>query len=131
MSHVEAFNPLSTILSCLQARVLYQGRMAANHGSAEKDVETMRNSLFLLLALGTLTIFAAPAAAGSDEGSCSASSSAAQPGPINLDAIPMQDATGPKAIRGVGDDDECGDGLTSDKAALNSPDDDDGLGEDD
>ena len=105
--------------------------IAANHGSAEKDVETMRNSLFLLLALGSLTIFAPPAVAGSDESSCSASSSAAQPGPINLDAIPMQDATGPKAIKGVGDGDEGGDGLTSNKAALNSTDDDDGREEDD
>ncbi|WP_202292086.1 hypothetical protein [Mesorhizobium sp. 131-2-1] len=130
MSHVEAFNPLSAILSCLQARVLYQGMIAANHGSAEKDVETMRNSLLLLLALGSLTIFAPPAVAGSDESSCSASPSAAQAGPINLDAIPMQDATGPMAIKGVGDDDGCGDGLTSDKAALNSTDD-DGREEDD
>ena len=67
----------------------------------------MRNSMFVLTALAGLTIFALPAAADSDEGSCGASSSVAPSGPIDLQAIPMQDATTPKAIKG--DDDACDD----------------------
>lgn len=51
-------------------------------------------------------------------------------GPIDLQAIPMQDATGPKAIKGVGDDDECGDSHISGRAVLGSTDD-DGHGADD
>lgn len=90
----------------------------------------MRNSIFVLAALAGLTIFALPAAAESDEGSCGAPSSVAPVGPINLDTIPIQDATGPKAIKGVGDDDECGDSPTSSRAAFGSTED-DGHGEDD
>jgi hypothetical protein len=67
----------------------------------------MRNSMFVLAALAGLTIFALPAAAESDEGSCGAPSSVAPSGPIDLQAIPMQDATTPKAIEG--DDDACDD----------------------
>jgi hypothetical protein len=131
MSHVEAFNLLSTIHSCQQATVLYQDIIASNHGRAEKDIETMRNSLFLLATLAGLTIFALPAAAESDEGSCGAPSSVAPAGPINLEAIPMQDATGPKAIKGVGDDDECRDSHTSGRAVFSNTDDDGGHGGDD
>lgn len=68
----------------------------------------MRNSIFLLVALGGLTIFALPAAAESNEGSCGAPAAVAPAGPIDLEAIPMGDATGPKAVKGVGDD-ECDD----------------------
>lgn len=67
----------------------------------------MRNSMLVLAALASLTIFALPAAAESDEGSCGASSSVAPAGPIDLQAIPMQDATTPKAIKGG--DDACDD----------------------
>jgi hypothetical protein len=130
MSHVEAFSLLSTIHSCQQARVLYQGIVASNQGRAEKDIETMRNSMFLLVAFAGLTILALPAAAESEEGSCGAPSSVAPAGPIDLQAIPMQDATGPKAIKGVGDDDECGDSHISGRAVLGSTDD-DGHGGDD
>ncbi|MER9371101.1 hypothetical protein [Mesorhizobium sp. M0491] len=69
----------------------------------------MRNSMLVLAALASLTIFALPAAAESDEGSCGASSSVVPSGPIDLQAIPMQDAsTAPKTIKG--DDDRCGGG---------------------
>ncbi|MCA0008727.1 MULTISPECIES: hypothetical protein [unclassified Mesorhizobium] len=92
----------------------------------------MRNSLFLLAALGCFSTFALPAAAESEEGSCAASSSSsiAPAGPIDLEAIPMQDATGPKAIKGVGDDHECDDSHTSSKAVFSSTDE-DGQGDDD
>ena len=69
----------------------------------------MRNSLLLLAALGGLAILAVPAAADSDEGSCGTQSTVAPSGPIDLEAIPMKDVNGPKAIKGVGDDDECDD----------------------
>jgi len=90
----------------------------------------MRNSMLLLALFGGLTIFAMPAIAESDEGSCGASSSAAPSGPIDLEAIPMQDAAGPKAIKGVGDDDECGDSLTLGGIAFGGGHD-DGNGDDD
>ncbi|RUW88865.1 hypothetical protein [Mesorhizobium sp. M7A.F.Ca.US.010.02.1.1] len=67
----------------------------------------MRNSMLVLAALASLTIFALPAAAELDEGSCGASSSVVPSGPIDLQAIPMQDASTPKAIKGG--DDECDD----------------------
>lgn len=67
----------------------------------------MRNSMLVIAALGGLTTFAMPAAAESDEGSCGAPSSVVPSGPIDLQAIPMQDATNPKAIKG--DDDACDD----------------------
>ena len=67
----------------------------------------MRNSMFILAALAGLTTFALPAAAESDEGSCGAPSSVVPSGPIDLQAIPMQDATTPKAIKN--DDDTCED----------------------
>ncbi|QPC92930.1 hypothetical protein [Mesorhizobium sp. INR15] len=67
----------------------------------------MRNSMLVLAALASLTIFALPAAAESDEGSCGASSSVVPSRPIDLQAIPMQDASTPKAIKGG--DDACGD----------------------
>lgn len=67
----------------------------------------MRNSMLVLAALAGLTTFALPAAAESDEGSCGAQSSVDPSGPIDLQAIPMQDATTPKTIKG--DDDACDD----------------------
>ena len=67
----------------------------------------MRNSMLVLAALAGLTTFALPAAAESDEGSCGAPSSVVPAGPIDLQAIPMQDATTLKAIKG--DDDACDD----------------------
>lgn len=67
----------------------------------------MRNSMLVLAALAGLTILALPAAAESDEGSCGAPSSVDPSGPIDLQAIPMQDATTRKAIKG--DDDACDD----------------------
>jgi hypothetical protein len=71
----------------------------------------MRNSMLVLAALASLTIFALPAAAESDEGSCGTSSSVVPSGPIDLQAIPMQDASTPKAIKGGEDacDDQQGD----------------------
>ncbi|RWE35215.1 MAG: hypothetical protein EOS78_19020 [Mesorhizobium sp.] len=71
----------------------------------------MRNSMLVLAALASLTTFALPAAAESDEGSCGASSSVVPSGPIDLQAIPMQDASTPKAIKGGDDacDDQQGD----------------------
>jgi hypothetical protein len=81
----------------------------------------MRNSTFLLAALASLTIFALPAAAGSDQESCGAPSPVVPSGPIDLEAIPLQDPTGQKAIKGVGDDD-CGDSHNPGKgASLGSP----------
>ncbi|KRB23144.1 MULTISPECIES: hypothetical protein [Mesorhizobium] len=71
----------------------------------------MRNSMLVLAALASLTIFVLPAAAESDEGFCGAPSSVAPSGPIDLQAIPMLDASTPKAIKGGGDacDDQQGD----------------------
>jgi len=71
----------------------------------------MRNSMLVLAALASLTTFALPAAAESDEGSCEASSSVVPSGTIDLQAIPMQDASTPKAIKGGEDacDDQQGD----------------------
>ncbi|MDX8443846.1 hypothetical protein [Mesorhizobium australafricanum] len=68
----------------------------------------MRNFPVLLVALGGLTAFVIPAAAESDHGSC-ATASAASSATIDLEAIPMMSATGPKSVKGVGED-ECGDG---------------------
>ena len=67
----------------------------------------MRNFMLFLAALAGLTIFALPAAAESDEGACGAPASVDPSGPIDLQAIPIQDATTPKAIKG--DDDACDD----------------------
>ncbi|WP_127855087.1 hypothetical protein [Mesorhizobium sp. M00.F.Ca.ET.216.01.1.1] len=100
--------------------------IASNHGRAEKDIETMRNSMFLLAVFAGLTSFALPAAAESDEGSCGAPSSVVPAGPIDLEAIPMKDATGPKAIKGVGDDDECGNRHTLGRTVFGGDDEDDG-----
>ena len=75
----------------------------------------MRNSTLLLVALAGLTISALPAAAESNEGSCGAPAAVAPTGPIDLEAIPMQDATGPKAVKGIGDE-EC-DGISSESEA--------------
>lgn len=69
----------------------------------------MRNSMFLLVALASLAIFALPAAAGSEEVSRGAPSPVVSSGPIDLEAIPVQVPTGQKAIKGVGDDDDGGD----------------------
>jgi len=76
----------------------------------------MRNSMLVLAALAGLTTFALPAAAEPDEGSCGAPSSVVPSGPIDLQAIPMQDATIPKAIKG--DDDVC-EGRQGDEADEN------------
>ncbi|RAZ91020.1 hypothetical protein DPM33_12145 [Mesorhizobium hawassense] len=66
--------------------------------------ETMRNFPVLLVALGGLTAFVIPAAAESNRGSCAPSPTASDT--IDLQAIPMMSATGPKSVKGVGDD-EC------------------------
>jgi hypothetical protein len=67
----------------------------------------MRNFPVLLVALGGLAAFVIPAAAESDHGSCRAAS-AASSATIDLESIPVMSATGPKSVKGVGDD-ECGD----------------------
>ncbi|TPK73777.1 hypothetical protein FJ950_24345 [Mesorhizobium sp. B2-3-14] len=71
----------------------------------------MRNPMLVLAALASLTIFVLPVAAESNEGSCGASSSVVPSGPIDLQAIPMQDASTPQAIKGGDDacDDQQGD----------------------
>ena len=66
----------------------------------------MRNFLVQLVALGGLATLVMPAAAESNHGSCGTSSVTASSGPIDLEAIPMMNATGPKAVKGGGDD-EC------------------------
>lgn len=91
----------------------------------------MRNSMFLLAVLAGLTSFALPAAAESGEGSCGAPSTAAPAGPIDLEAIPMKDATGPKAVTGVGDDDECDDHRGANRTAFGSDDENGALEDDD
>jgi len=70
----------------------------------------MRNFPVLLVALGGLTALVIPAAAESDHGSC-ATTPAASSATIDLNAIPVMSATGPKSVKGIGDD-ECGDGKT-------------------
>ena len=97
----------------------------------------MRNPLLLLAAFGLLATLALPAAAESDEGSCGARSTAAPAGPIDLEAIPMNEVAGPKAVHRVGDDDdECDDIRASGKTASDglraiANVDDDGYGEED
>ena len=61
----------------------------------------MRNFPVLLVALAGLAAFVIPAAAESNQGACAPSSNA--PDAINLEAIPMRDAAGPKAVKGVSD----------------------------
>lgn len=90
----------------------------------------MRNSMFLLVALGGFAMFSLPAAADSDEGSCAAPSSVAPSGPIDLEAIPMKDASGPKSIGSAGVDDDCDD-QTPGRAALGSDVEDHGPEDDD
>ncbi|MBN9548694.1 MAG: hypothetical protein J0H31_07390 [Alphaproteobacteria bacterium] len=68
----------------------------------------MRNFPVLLVALGGLTALVIPAAAESGHGSCAPAASSAT---IDLNAIPVMSATGPKSVKGIGDD-ECGDGKT-------------------
>jgi hypothetical protein len=58
-----------------------------------------------------LATLASPAAAESDEGSCGTRSRAAPAGPIDLEAIPMNEVAGPKAVQGAGDDDDECDGI--------------------
>ncbi|TGQ64709.1 hypothetical protein EN805_28650 [bacterium M00.F.Ca.ET.162.01.1.1] len=90
----------------------------------------MRNSMLLLAVLAGLAGFALPAAAESQEGSCGVPSSAAPSGPIDLEAIPMQDTTAPKAIKGVGDV-ECDDSHVLDRAVSGGEDEGDAPGDDD
>jgi hypothetical protein len=66
----------------------------------------MRNSILVLAAIAGLTVSALPAAAESDDGACNSSAPAAQSGPIDLQAVPIQDPATHKAIQG-GDDDAC------------------------
>ncbi|RUX20970.1 hypothetical protein EOA23_27165 [Mesorhizobium sp. M2A.F.Ca.ET.042.01.1.1] len=70
----------------------------------------MRNFPVLLVALGGLVAFVIPAAAESGHGSCAAAP-AASSATIDLESIPVMSVTGPKSVKGVGDD-ECGDGKT-------------------
>ncbi|WP_027169490.1 hypothetical protein [Mesorhizobium sp. WSM3224] len=69
----------------------------------------MRNFPVLLVALGGLTALVIPAAAESDHGSCATASFSISSATIDLEAIPMMSAAGPKSVKGV-DDDECGGG---------------------
>jgi len=87
--------------------------------AALRRISNMRNSVLLLAALGGLAILALPAAAKSDEASCGIPSTVAPSGPIDLEAIPMKDVSGPKAIKGVRDDDECDDTSASKRAVSN------------
>ena len=70
----------------------------------------MRNLPVLIVALGGLAAFVIPVAAESDHGSCATAPATSSP-TIDLEAIPMMSATGPKSVKGVGDD-ECSDGKT-------------------
>ncbi|BCM20860.1 hypothetical protein [Mesorhizobium sp. J8] len=65
----------------------------------------MRNFPLLFVALGGLTAFAIPAAAESSQALCAAAP-AGSATTIDLQAIPMMSAAGPKSVKGVGDD-EC------------------------
>ena len=65
----------------------------------------MRNLPVLIVALGGLAAFVLPAAAESDHESC-ATASATSSSTIDLEAIPMMSATGPKAVVGIAHD-EC------------------------
>jgi hypothetical protein len=87
--------------------------------AALRRISIMRKPLLLIAALGSLAILAAPATAESDEASCGTPSTVVPSGPIDLEAIPMKDVSGPKAIRGVGDDDECDDTSASKGAFSN------------
>jgi hypothetical protein len=87
--------------------------------AALRRISYMRNSLLLLIAVGSLAILAAPAAAESDEASCETPSTVVPSGPIDLEAIPMKDVSGPKSIKGVDDDDTCDDTRASKRAVSN------------
>ena len=84
----------------------------------------MRKSLLLLVAiapLAALTGLAMPASAESGEGSCVTHTAAGSLDPLDLDAIPSKSVTGPLAVQGGGDDDEC-----DDAPGVGAADDDDG-----
>ena len=72
----------------------------------------MRKSLIVLaaivsmLGLGALTAAAVPALADDDDDLCITGSSVLPSGPIDLEAIPAQQVTGPLSVRGTGCDDE-------------------------
>jgi hypothetical protein len=73
----------------------------------------VRKSFLLLAAiapLAALTGLAMPASAESGEGSCVTHPAAGPLVPLDLDAIPAKPVTGPLAVQGGGDDDECDDG---------------------
>ncbi|MBZ9672868.1 hypothetical protein [Mesorhizobium sp. ES1-3] len=106
------------------------GIVASKHGRVEKDIETMRNSTLLLAVFAGLAGFALPAAAASDEETCGVQSSGTPPGPIDLQAIPMQDTTATKAIKGIGDV-ECDGNHLRERTALVGEDEGDALGDDD
>ena len=65
----------------------------------------MHNLLTLPVVLGGLAAFAVPAAAESIKASCAAAP-ATSSATIDLQAIPMTNAAGPKSVKGIGDD-EC------------------------
>ncbi|CDX56267.1 conserved exported hypothetical protein [Mesorhizobium plurifarium] len=71
----------------------------------------MRNLPVLFVALGGLTAFAIPAAAESIQASCAAAP-ADSAATIDLQAIPMMSAAGPKSVKRV-DDDGCDVGKSS------------------
>lgn len=105
----------------------------------------MRKSLLSVAVIGPFVVlsgFVGPASAESEEHACvSQPAAAADPGPIDLDAIPVKPVTGPQSIQGAGIDDECDDvaaigNATGDdvRAALREDDDHrrgEGVGEDD
>ena len=64
----------------------------------------MRNFPVLLVALAGLPALVIPATAESSHGSCAPSATASDT--IDLEAIPMMNTVGPKAVKAV-DDDEC------------------------
>jgi len=74
--------------------------------SRREGAETMRNLPVLIVALGGLAAFVIPVAAESDHGSCATAPATSSP-TIDLEAIPMMSAIGPKAVKSVGED-ECG-----------------------
>jgi hypothetical protein len=81
----------------------------------------VRKSFLLLTAIAPLALvagLAVPAGAESGEGSCVTHPAAA---PLDLEGIPAKPVTGPLAVQGVSDDDEC-----DDVSGLNG-DDDDGI----
>jgi len=84
--------------------------IAPDDGCAKKDTKNHAQSPCPARLPWGLTAFSLPAAAESIQTSCAAASTTSTT--IDLQAIPMMSTTGPKSVKGVGDD-ECDGGKSA------------------